>query len=129
MMKTRLYKPLGFLFLFIAFVGLLLPVLPTTPFLILSAWFFARSSEKWHQWLLTSEVFGPMLNNWEENRCVSLRTKIAAITMMILGGTVSIIFALEDIYFRIFTGLLLLIGGVTVLSLKTCVENGTTADE
>ena len=61
-----------------------------------------------------------MLHNWEENRCVSRRTKIVAILMMLIGGSVSILFALEDIYLRILTGVLLMIGGATVLSLKTC---------
>ncbi len=128
MLRARLYKPLGFLFLFIAFIGLLLPVLPTTPFLILSAWFFARSSEEWHKWLLSSELFGPMLRNWEENRCVSRRTKIVAILMMLIGGSVSILFALEHMYLRILTGILLMIGGATVLSLKTCPGDGDRTD-
>ena len=120
MLKSGLYKPLGFLFLGLAILGALLPVLPSTPFLLLSAWFFARSSEKWHKWLLTSNLFGPILRNWEESRCISLRTKVVAIVMMILAGTSSILFALDDFYIRIFTAVLLMIGAITILSLKTC---------
>lgn len=123
MLKTGLYKPLGFLFLGLAILGVLLPVLPATPFLLLSAWFFARSSEKWHKWLLSSELFGPILRNWEESRCISLRTKIVAMVMMILAGTGSILFALDDFTMRVFTGVLLMIGAITVLSLKTCAAN------
>lgn len=123
MLKTGLYKPLGFLFLGLAILGVLLPVLPATPFLLLSAWFFARSSEKWHKWLLSSELFGPILRNWEESRCISLRTKIVAMVMMILAGTGSILFALDDFTMRVFTGVLLMIGAITVLSLKTCAVN------
>ncbi len=125
MLKTGLYKPLGFLFLGLAILGVLLPVLPATPFLLLSAWFFARSSEKWHKWLLSSELFGPILRNWEESRCISLRTKIVAMVMMILAGTGSILFALDDFTMRVFTGVLLMIGAITVLSLKTCAVNAT----
>jgi uncharacterized membrane protein YbaN (DUF454 family) len=128
MLKTGLYKPLGFLFLGLAIIGVLLPVLPSTPFLLLSAWFFARSSEKWHKWLLNSNLFGPILRNWEESRCISLRTKVVAIVMMILAGTGSILFALDDLAMRAFTGVLLMIGAITVLSLKTCPA-GVTGDE
>jgi uncharacterized membrane protein YbaN (DUF454 family) len=128
MLKTSLYKPLGFLFLGLAIIGALLPVLPSTPFLLLSAWFFARSSEKWHKWLLNSNLFGPLLRNWEENRCINLRTKVVAIVMMILAGTGSILFALDDSTMRAFTGVLLMIGAITVLSLKTC-SGDVTGDE
>jgi uncharacterized membrane protein YbaN (DUF454 family) len=128
MLKTSLYKPLGFLFLGLAIIGALLPVLPSTPFLLLSAWFFARSSEKWHKWLLNSNLFGPILRNWEENRCINLRTKVVAIVMMILAGTGSILFALDDLAMRAFTGVLLMIGAITVLSLKTC-SGDVTGDE
>lgn len=128
MLKTGLYKPLGFLFLGLAILGVFLPVLPSTPFLLLSAWFFARSSEKWHKWLLNSDLFGPMLRNWEERRCISLRTKVVAMVMMIFAGTGSILFALDDLYMRIFAGVLLMIGAITILSLKTCPAD-VTSDE
>jgi uncharacterized membrane protein YbaN (DUF454 family) len=128
MLKAGLYKPLGFLFLGLAIFGAVLPVLPSTPFLLLSAWFFARSSEKWHKWLLNSNLFGPILRNWEESRCISLKTKVVAIVMMILAGTGSILFALDDLTMRAFTGVLLMIGAVTILSLKTCPAD-VTVDE
>ena len=67
-MKRAIYKPLGILFLALGVAGVVLPVLPTTPFVLLAAWFFARSSEKWYQWLLNSELFGPAIANWEEKR-------------------------------------------------------------
>ena len=121
-MKTRLYKPLGFLFLALGLLGIPLPVLPSTPFILLSAWFFARSSEKWHQWLLRSEVFGPMIRNWEDKRCISRRTKIVAVGLMLVAGGTSMTFALEDSTWRILTALLLATGCTTILSIKTCQE-------
>jgi uncharacterized membrane protein YbaN (DUF454 family) len=123
--KTRLYKPLGFLFLALGLLGIPLPVLPSTPFILLSAWFFARSSEKWHQWLLRSQLFGPMIRDWEDKRCISRRTKIVAVGMMLVAGTASITFALEDNTWRILTALLLATGCATILSIKTCPEVDT----
>ncbi len=124
-MKRTLYKPLGFLFLGLAILGVLLPVLPGTPFLLLSAWFFARSSEKWHQWLLRSELFGPMIRNWEENRCISLRTKVVAILSMLGAGGASVVFAVQDTWIRVFALCLMAVGAVTVLSIRTCREDGS----
>lgn len=119
-MKEQFYKPLGFLFLGLAILGVLLPVLPATPFILLSAWFFSRSSEKWHRWLLDSELFGPMIKNWENNRCIAARTKAFAIVAMAFAGSASVFLVLEDTRLRIFTVLMLMIGTITILSLKTC---------
>ena len=127
-MKKTVYKPLGFLFLFLGLLGIPLPVLPSTPFILLAAWFFARSSEKWHTWFLSSELFGPMIHNWETNRCISCRTKIVALLAMLVAGSASILFAMEDTRMRAVTLLLLLIGSTTVLSLKTCREATNTVE-
>ena len=119
-MKKTFYKPLGFLFLGLAGLGIILPILPGTPFLLLSAWFFARSSEKWHRRLLNSELFGPLIRNWEEQRCISRRTKVVALTSMLLAGGASVIFGVEDTSLRILGLLLMAVGSATVLSIKTC---------
>lgn len=119
-MRATVYKPLGFLFLFLGLLGIPLPVLPSTPFILLSAWFFARSSEKWHSWLLSSDLFGPMIRNWEEQRCVTRRTKLVAVLTMALAGSASIGLALQEPLLRLLTLGLLCIGCITVLSIKTC---------
>ena len=134
-MRRSVYKPLGFTFLALGAAGLVLPVLPTTPFVLLAAWFFARSSEKWHQRLLASELFGPMIRNWEERRCVSGRTKLVGIGSMLVAGSASIVFALSNPWARLGTAILMLIGAATLGSIPTCrdqdcaCESETTADE
>ena len=119
-MKRTLYKPLGFLFLGLALLGVLLPLLPGTPFLLLSAWFFARSSEKWHAWLLSHELTGPMIRNWEERRCIARRTKIVALGSMLLAGGASVTFGVQQTWLRVVGIVLLAIGTTVVLRLKTC---------
>jgi uncharacterized membrane protein YbaN (DUF454 family) len=121
-LKKTVYKPLGFVFLLLGLLGIPLPVLPSTPFILLSAWFFARSSERWHQWLLQSELFGPMIHNWEEQRCMSCRAKTVALAAMALAGSASILFAMEDIRWRAATLALIAVGCTTVLSIRTCRE-------
>ena len=119
-MKRMLYRFLGLLFLALAILGVVLPGLPTTPFLILAAWFFARSSEKWHQRLLQSELFGPLLRNWEERRCISWRTKIVALVSMLGAGGASVTLVMQDPVFRLVTAGFMALGCATVLSISTC---------
>jgi uncharacterized membrane protein YbaN (DUF454 family) len=114
------YKLAGFILLGCAVTGFVLPVIPGTPFLLASAWCFARSSEKWHQWLLASELFGPVIRNWEENRCISLRTKIVALVSMLIVGGSSVIFGVSNPWLRGMALGLIAIGTVTVLSIRTC---------
>ncbi len=121
-MKQHLYKPLAFTFLLVGAAGIVLPVLPSTPFVLLAAWLFARSSPEWHDRLLRSELFGGMISNWESRRCISLRTKLIALLSMFAAGTGSIVFALEHPVARIATGVLIGIGCVVVLSIKTCED-------
>lgn len=129
-MKRHFYKPLGFAFLGLGLAGIVLPVLPSTPFVLLAAWLFARSSDKWHQRLLDSELFGPMIRNWEQRRCMSSRTKAMALISMLAAGTASIVFAMESTGWRAATAVLLLIGAAVVLSIRTCPRcNGTKAAE
>jgi len=122
-LKSTFYKPLGFFFLLLGLLGIPLPVLPSTPFILLSAWFFARSSDKWHQRLLQSELFGPMIHNWESNRCISRRSKAVAVLAMLVAGGTSIGLAMQSMEMRLLTAALLAIGCTTVLSIKTCPEN------
>ncbi len=119
-MKKSLYKPLGFLFLALGLLGIPLPVLPSTPFILLAAWFFAQSSPRWHQWLLSSELFGPVIRDWEARRCISCRTKAVSLATMALAGSASIGFALHDIRLQVFTGVLMLIGAISILRIDTC---------
>ena len=65
----NLWTLVGILFVVLGAIGAVLPLLPTTPFVLVAAWCFARSSPRLHRWLLESRLFGPMLRDWEENRC------------------------------------------------------------
>ncbi|WP_413586791.1 YbaN family protein [Bdellovibrio sp. HCB274] len=69
-------------------VGAFLPVLPTTPFVILAAFCFIRSSPKAHAWLYRQRLFGPALRDWDHHRVISRKAKILAITMMLISAAV-----------------------------------------
>ena len=111
---------IGILFVILGAIGAVLPLLPTTPFILVAAWCFAKSSPRLHRWLLESNLFGPILRNWETNRCVPLRAKIVAVVMMVGVGGSSLVFAVPAGWPR-WTGLgLITVGCVVVLSLRTC---------
>lgn len=78
-----LWLALGGMFLGLGLLGVVLPVLPTTPFLLLAAGCFARSSPRLHGWLLGHRLFGPPIRNWEENGAISRRSKRLAVVSMV----------------------------------------------
>lgn len=79
-------KPLWFaagaLALALGIIGIFLPLLPTTPFVILAAACFARSSRRMHDWLLNHRSFGPAIRNWRDHRAISPRGKKFALIAM-----------------------------------------------
>ncbi len=83
--KRTGYMVLGFAMLVLGLIGALLPVMPTTIFLILAAWFFGRSSPRLEAWLLNHPRFGPSLRQWREEGAIPRRIKIIACTGMAIG--------------------------------------------
>lgn len=63
-------------------IGIFVPLLPTTPFLLLASACFLRGSERMHHWLLTNRLFGKYIRDYEEKRAVPRKTKIAALSVM-----------------------------------------------
>ena len=116
----NLFRLLGFLFVGVAVLGVILPLLPTTPFVLLAAACFARSSEKWHRWMLANDTFGPMIRNWEKNRCISCRVKLIAIASMVFVGGYSVFYAVESTQVRLVGSFFLLLGLITVSVIRTC---------
>jgi len=84
-----LWLGLGGLFLALGVIGAVLPVLPTTPFLLVAAGCFAKSSPRLHGWLLTHPLFGPPIRNWEEHGAISVGAKRLAV------GSMAAVFALS----------------------------------
>lgn len=79
-----IYLICGFIFLGCGAIGAFLPLVPTTPFLLLAVFFFARSSEKWHSYVLNHRIFGKYLRDYQK-REMSTKNKINTIFLMWMG--------------------------------------------
>ena len=77
-----LWLILGLLFTGLGIVGAFLPVMPTTVFLLIAAFFFARSSPKFYNWLLNNRTFGPLIRDWRAGLGLPLRAKILAVSLV-----------------------------------------------
>lgn len=84
-MKRTILISLGWLCVGLGFVGVFVPGIPTTIFLIIALWAFTKSSEKLRHWLLNHKRFGPILNNWQEHKVVPRRAKILMVVLMSLA--------------------------------------------
>ena len=80
----------GTLSLVLAVVGMVLPLLPTVPFLLVTAACWSRASPRWHRWLLSRPRLGPAIARWERERTVPRRAKLTALALIVLsmGGSI-----------------------------------------
>ena len=87
MRSTLLTRPIwiaaGLVAVACAVVGAVLPLVPTTPFLLLAAYAFARSSPRLHRWLTTHKQFGPLIDDWNRHGAVSRRTKTISVSIIV----------------------------------------------
>ena len=87
-------------FVGLGILGAFLPVLPTTPFMLLAAACYARASTRFYNGLLNNRAFGPTIREWRRYRSIPYRTKWTAIGLMAVTLTASIVFAVEDLWLR-----------------------------
>jgi uncharacterized membrane protein YbaN (DUF454 family) len=76
---------LAYFFLGLAIIGVVLPGLPTVPFLLLTAWFSARGSDRLHRWLYSHPHLGKLLIDWEQQGAISRSSKVMAFLLLILS--------------------------------------------
>ena len=115
--RRVLYIALGLFFVALGLIGIPTPGLPTTPFLLLASYFFARSSRRLNEWLLRNRLFGPMIRDWQKHRGVRLKTKIVALTMLPLVVFTSAYFGNLPWYLTLMLINLAIVGAVVVIRL------------
>ena len=90
------FAALGTLFLLLGIAGVFLPILPTTPFLLLATACYARSSRRFYNWLMNHPVFGSLIVEWRAYRSIPWRIKLVAVVTMIVTFGSSILFFIKD---------------------------------
>lgn len=91
-LQKKVFILLGWIFILLGTIGIFLPILPTTPFLILALTLFANSSPRFHQMLLNNRWFGTTLKQWDKNRTISRRIKSRASFLILASFSISIAF-------------------------------------
>lgn len=99
-MKKGIYIALGIFFVGLGFLGAFLPVLPTTPFLLLALWLFSRSSERWKHWLLTNRLCGKYISDYHNGNGIPKRVKLYTLILLWAGITWSAFGVIESWWVR-----------------------------
>jgi uncharacterized protein len=110
------WMAIGFVFVGLGSLGVALPLLPTTPFVLLAAYCFARSSPRFYGWLLRHRIFGKLVRDWRAGRGIAMRAKITAVVLLTLTIGSSAVFFVSSPFVRI---LLVTIGVSVALFLLT----------
>ena len=117
-MKRTILISLGLLCVGLGFIGVFVPGIPTTIFLIIALWAFTKSSEKLRYWLLNHKRFGPILNNWQEHKVVPRRAKILMVVLMSLA-VILFYYSLQSLILTIGLIIILVSVAIYVLSLPS----------
>ena len=102
----------------IGVVGVFLPILPTTPFLLLATYLFARSSERLHRWLLGNRLVGDYLRRYYEGRCMSRRHKAGTLVMLWLALATTALFVVDSWLVRSVLGVVGVAVTIHILTLR-----------
>jgi uncharacterized membrane protein YbaN (DUF454 family) len=116
--KKSIFICFGTITLILGVIGVFLPLLPTTPFLLLSAYFYGKSSEKMQQWLLSNKIFGKYIKDYHEKKGITMKNKIISILFLIVSISFSM-YKMQNLHLRIFLTVILIAVSVHILKIKT----------
>ena len=123
-MKKTILISLGWICVGLGFVGVFVPGIPTTIFLIIALWAFTKSSAKLRHWLLNHKRFGPILNNWQEHKVVPRRAKILMVVLMSLA-VILFYYSLQSLILTIGLIIILVSVAIYVISLPSKVPENS----
>ena len=123
-MKRTILISLGWLCVGLGFVGVFVPGIPTTIFLIIALWAFTKSSEKLRNWLIHHKKFGPFLSNWQEHKVVPRRAKILMVVLMSLA-VILFYYSLQSLILTIGLIIILVSVAIYVISLPSKVPENS----
>ncbi|MFO0824458.1 MAG: YbaN family protein [Gemmataceae bacterium] len=113
--RRVLYVAAGLLCVGLAYLGAILPGLPTTPWVLLASYCFSKSSPRLERWLKRSPIFGKLLRDWHEHRGIRRPVKIFAVCLIVVVVTSSIVFGGLPVWVKCVIGVLASIGVCTIV--------------
>jgi len=119
------YFATGWIFFFFGVIGVILPVLPTTPFMLLALWAFSKSSDRFHYWLYNHKYFGPLLQQWQQYHVIPLIAKVFAISMMVISFVYLLLYRQLHVSILIAVALVMLYGMRFILTKPSSVVRGS----
>ncbi len=114
-----LYNIVGTVSLALGIIGIFLPILPTTPFILLSAYCYYRGSKRFHDWLINHPQLGPIVEEYGDGDGMTKQSKRKALIMTWTAVTLTVIFLLDTLATRALVIGLALVGTYVILRLKT----------
>jgi len=91
----------GFISLVLGIIGIVIPILPTTPFLLLASAAFAKSSERFNNWLLNNKILGAYIKNYREGKGLPLKLKIITLSLLWITILISLLFLMELLWLQV----------------------------
>ena len=100
-------------------IGIFLPILPTTPFLLLAAWCYARSSDRFYNWLINNKWFGSYIKNYREGKGIPIKVKLLSIALLWLTILFSIFFIIDNNYIKIILLIIAIAVTTHIITIRT----------
>ncbi|WP_161510216.1 YbaN family protein [Bartonella quintana] len=106
----------GWIMVVLGVIGIVLPIIPTVPFLLVASWCFARSSPRFHHWLNNHRVFGPPIKQWKEKRAIPTFIKVFAVVNMAGGFLSFFVMTHPPLWFALLIAALLLLIAIYIVT-------------
>ena len=116
--KKRLIFIGGFLSLILGIIGIVIPILPTTPFLLLASAAFAKSSEKFNRWLLNNKILGAYIKNYREGKGLPLKIKLITLSLLWMTILISITFLMDLLWVQILLIIIAIAVSIHIILIK-----------
>ena len=114
---------LGSLFLFLGIIGIIIPLLPTTPFLLLSAACYLRSSKRIYQWLLNHKWLGVIITNYYEGKGLPLKFKVFTLILLWVTISISIIYFVNLDWIKLILLIIAILVSIHIITIRTAPSN------